>query len=106
MAQPLPLFSQDQRQVYSVRHLTRDLRRSLERGFSGIWVEGEISNFKRHSSGHCYFTLKDDEAQLRAVMFRSQARFVRLNRSEERRVGSEGRAGWAAERPESTDQAP
>jgi len=65
--------------VYSVRHLTRDLRRSLERGFSGIWVEGEISNFKRHSSGHCYFTLKDDEAQLRAVMFRSQARFVRLN---------------------------
>src|SRR5581483_12028311 len=50
----------------------------MEREYSDIWVEGEISNFKAHDSGHLYFTLKDENSQLRAVMFRSQARLLRF----------------------------
>ena len=60
-------------EVLTVGRLAGSLRTAIESQFSNIWVEGEISNFKRHSSGHCYFTLKDDEAQLRAVMWRSSA---------------------------------
>ena len=60
-------------EVLTVGGLAGSLRAAIESQFRNIWVEGEISNFKRHSSGHCYFTLKDDEAQLRAVMWRSSA---------------------------------
>lgn len=56
--------------------LAREMRGSLETLFSGLWVEGEVSNFKHHSSGHCYFTLKDDGAQLRAVMWRSNVQHL------------------------------
>ena len=60
-------------ELLTVSRLAGNLRTAIESQFTNIWVEGEISNFKRHSSGHCYFTLKDDEAQLRAVMWRSSA---------------------------------
>jgi len=50
----------------------------LERRFTDVWVEGEISNFKSSSAGHLYFTLKDDRAQLPAVCFRNAARFLRF----------------------------
>lgn len=76
MPEPLPLFNQQDRRVFSVRNLTQSLREVVESGFSGIWVEGELSNFKRHSSGHCYFTLKDEDAQIRVVLFRGNARHV------------------------------
>jgi len=66
------------RRVYSVRALTAEVRAVLEDGFSAIWVEGEISNFKHHTSGHMYFTLKDAEAQIRAVMFRGSNRLLRF----------------------------
>ncbi|MBW1645069.1 MAG: exodeoxyribonuclease VII large subunit [Deltaproteobacteria bacterium] len=56
--------------IYTVSQLNRDIRLILEDNFSSIWVEGEISNFRRPQSGHFYFTLKDDESQIRAVMFR------------------------------------
>jgi exodeoxyribonuclease VII large subunit len=59
--------------VFSVSDLTRNVRFLLEENFSGVWIEGEISNFKSHSSGHLYFSLKDEEAQLSAVMFRREA---------------------------------
>jgi len=58
--------------VYSVRELTGDVRAILEAAFESIWVEGEISNLRQAQSGHCYFVLKDDKAQIRAVMFRNQ----------------------------------
>ncbi|MCB1091511.1 MAG: exodeoxyribonuclease VII large subunit, partial [Verrucomicrobiae bacterium] len=60
--------------IPSVTELTRQIRESLEGRFSDVWVEGEISNYRPHSSGHHYFTLKDARAQLSCVMFRGQAR--------------------------------
>jgi exodeoxyribonuclease VII large subunit len=60
--------------IYSVSELTAELKILLEDSFTGVWVEGEISNFKHHASGHMYFTLKDDRGQLRAVMFRGSNR--------------------------------
>src|SRR5689334_5539837 len=55
--------------------LARDI---LEGSFAQVWVEGEISNFSRPASGHLYFTLKDDRAQVRCAMFRSKAMTVRF----------------------------
>ncbi len=60
------------RRIYSVSELTRRIKSSLEEQFNFIWVSGEISNFRRPVSGHFYFTLKDDLAQINAVMFRGQ----------------------------------
>lgn len=60
-------------QVHSVSDLTADIRASLENRFSGIWVEGEISNLRRPGSGHSYFTLKDSFAQLSCVFFKGAA---------------------------------
>ena len=61
-----------ERKVFSVSDLTRNVRFVLEENFSGVWVEGEVSNFKLHTSGHMYFSLKDEEAQIQAVMFRRE----------------------------------
>ena len=60
--------------MLSVTQLTREIRNRLEGTFGDIWVEGEISNYRPHASGHHYFTLKDAKAQLSCVMFRGQAR--------------------------------
>lgn len=66
------------RRIWTVRDLVAAVRTHIEREYSDIWVEGEISNFRRHDSGHLYFTLKDEGSQLSAVMFRSQARLLRF----------------------------
>jgi exodeoxyribonuclease VII large subunit len=60
------------RDVYSVSRLNREVRTLLERGFATLWLEAEISNFARPSSGHWYFTLKDAGAQVRCAMFRQR----------------------------------
>lgn len=60
-------------QVLSVTQLTGQLKGVVEQNFAEVWVAGEISNFSRPQSGHCYFTLKDDNAQLRAVIWRGTA---------------------------------
>lgn len=62
--------------VWSVAELNRAAADCLERGFPALWVAGEISNLTRAASGHCYFTLKDAAAQVRAVMFRNRAMLV------------------------------
>ena len=69
---------QPQRQVYSVSELTQRLKGLLETQFPDVWVAGEISNLRPATSGHLYFTLKDSNAQLRAVCFRSQARYLKF----------------------------
>lgn len=61
--------SRPERRVWKISALTREIKLKLEGGFGLIWVEGEISNFRRPASGHAYFTLKDEDSQLRAVMF-------------------------------------
>lgn len=75
------LFERAQQQatppaVISVAELNRLARSAVERGVPLTWVAGEISNFKRYDSGHCYFTLKDSEAQVDAVMFRHKAQYL------------------------------
>jgi exodeoxyribonuclease VII large subunit len=60
-------------QTLSVAQLTAQIKDALEGEFPSVWVAGEISNYSRPQSGHCYFTLKDDQAQIRAVMWRSSA---------------------------------
>jgi len=71
------LIAQAARQpVISVAELNRLARTAVERGVPLTWVAGEISNFKRYDSGHCYFTLKDETAQVDAVMFRHKAQYL------------------------------
>ena len=71
-------FKPVDRRVWTVRDLVTAVRTHIEREYSDAWVEGEISNFRAHDSGHLYFTLKDQHSQMRAVMFRSQARLLRF----------------------------
>ncbi len=63
-------------QVYTVSALTRNIKVLLEDSFPALWVEGEISNYKPHYSGHLYFTLKDQDAQIACVMWRNRAESV------------------------------
>jgi exodeoxyribonuclease VII large subunit len=65
--------------VRTVSELTSEIQNLLEGNFSTIWVSGEISNFSRPQSGHCYLTLKDDRAQLRAVLWRTAASRVKFD---------------------------
>jgi exodeoxyribonuclease VII large subunit len=66
------------RKVLTVSELTERIGEVLEDRFPAVWVEGEISNFYLHGSGHAYFTLKDADAQLRAVLFRTRMRRVKF----------------------------
>ncbi len=59
-----------QAKIYKVSEVTRDIKNLLEQSFPTLWVEGEISNYTLHSSGHRYFSLKDENAQIRCVLFR------------------------------------
>src|SRR6187397_1397470 len=76
---------------WSVSEVTARIRSLLEEEFTGIAVEGEISNCRQWSSGHIYFTLKDDQAQLRAVMFRLTARTLKFKLEDGMRVIARGR---------------
>jgi exodeoxyribonuclease VII large subunit len=71
-------FRPAERRTWTVRDLVAAVRTHLEREYGDVWVEGEISNFRAHDSGHLYFTLKDQNAQIRVVMFRSSARLLRF----------------------------
>ncbi len=73
----MDLFSS--REVLTVTELTRQVQDVLEATFDQIWVEGEISNLRRPASGHIYFTLKDEESQVRAVLFRPVARSLKFD---------------------------
>jgi len=70
--------SSETRKIYTVSQLNRQSRLLLESRFSTIWVEGEISNFKHHSSGHIYLTLKDESAQISAAFFSQYQRGLRF----------------------------
>ncbi|HTL79629.1 MAG TPA: exodeoxyribonuclease VII large subunit [Candidatus Babeliales bacterium] len=63
-------FFQQTAKVFTVSELTRSIRGTLETKFAAVWVQGEISNYKLHPSGHQYFTLKDQRAQISCVIWR------------------------------------
>ncbi len=67
-----------ERKIYSVTELSGEIKNLLEKKYPDVWVTGEVSNFRGAASGHLYFTLKDANAQLRAVCFRNQARYLKF----------------------------
>lgn len=77
--------------VLSVSQLNARARQLLEDVFPRIWVEGELSNLSRPSSGHMYFTLKDDRAQIRCALFRQNAARVRLAMRDGQQIRARGR---------------
>jgi len=84
-------FRPAERRTWTVRDLVAAVRTHLEREYGDVWVEGEISNFRAHDSGHLYFTLKDRNAQIRVVMFRSSARLLRFRPEDGLQVVVRGR---------------
>ena len=66
------ILTEHSRKVFTVTDLTRAVRAALEGSFTDIWVEGEVTGYKWHTSGHMYFSLKDASAQLACVMFRNE----------------------------------
>ena len=102
MSQPLfsALFDETERRPMTVSQLTNAIRTSLESRFAAVWVEGEISNFKAHSSGHWYFTIKDSNAQLRAKCFRSSNQRIRFKPQDGLHVRARGKLTVYAPRGE------
>jgi exodeoxyribonuclease VII large subunit len=100
--QPLfnALFDETERKPLTVSQLTNSIRITLESRFAAVWVEGEISNFKAHSSGHWYFTLKDQNAQLRAKCFRSTNVRIRFRPTDGLHVRARGKLSLYAPRGE------
>ncbi len=84
--------SKSETDALSVTAFARLVREAMEGQFKNVKVEGEISNFKRHSSGHCYFTLKDSGAQIRCVMWRNVAQALYFTPSDGMQVCLYGRA--------------
>jgi exodeoxyribonuclease VII large subunit len=67
-----------ERKIFTVSELSQEIKNLLEKRFPDVWVTGEVSNFRGATSGHLYFTLKDAGAQIRAVCFRNQARYLKF----------------------------
>ena len=79
--------------IYSISELTEEIKDLLENRFDFVWVEGEISNFGAPVSGHYYMVLKDEKTQIRAVMFRLQARYLKFLPENGMKVIVQGRVG-------------
>ena len=84
-------FRPPERRVWTVSALVSAVRSHIEREYSDCWVEGEISNLRSPDSGHMYFTLKEESAQIRVVMFRSSAKLLRFRPENGLRVTVRGR---------------
>src|ERR1700758_1243195 len=84
-------FRPPERRVWTVRDLVASVRTHIEREYSDAWVEGEISNFRAQTSGHLYFTLRDQNSQISVVMFRSSARLLRFKPTDGMQVVVRGR---------------
>ena len=93
-------FRAPERRIWTVRALVESVRGLVERQFSDCWVEGEISNLRAPDSGHMYFTLKEESAQIRVVMFRSSARLLRFRPENGLHVTVRGRITVYEERGE------
>jgi len=80
-----------ERHIYKVSELSRRIRERLESEFANVWVEGEVSNFRRAPSGHLYFTLKDAAAQVRCVCFKQHSRYWKFQPEDGLQVIARGR---------------
>ena len=89
----LDFLAQAERKVFTVGEITAALRDMIEGAFFDIRIEGEISNTRKAPSGHFYFTLKDQDAQIRCVCFRQNALYLKLKPSNGLRVLARGRIG-------------
>src|SRR5919106_1076433 len=99
MAHPDPeLDLEETRDIYTPSRLNREARVLLERGLPALWLEGEISNLSRPSSGHWYFSLKDEAAQLRCAMFRQRNMLTRFSPRDGSRVLVRGRVSLYEQR--------
>ncbi len=81
------------RRIVTVSELTAAIRTAIEAQFDDLWVEGEISNCRIWHTGHMYFTLKDETAQIRAVMFRAASHYLRFKPEDGLHVIARGRLG-------------
>lgn len=90
---PEPPSPGESPRVYTVSALTERIKDLLEGHFEFIWIEGEISNFRAPTSGHYYMVLKDEKAQIRAVMFRPQSRYLKFTPDDGMMVVAKGRIG-------------
>lgn len=86
--------------VYSVSDLNSEVKWLLDTRFGNVWVEGEISNLVKASSGHMYFSLKDDKSQLRCAMFRNDNRRVQFTPADGQKVVVRGKLGIYQQRGE------
>jgi exodeoxyribonuclease VII large subunit len=77
--------------IHTIGELTREVKGVIEDGFPAVWVSGEVSDYRRHTSGHIYLTLKDAEAKLPAVVWRSNAARVRFEPKDGMEVICRGR---------------
>jgi exodeoxyribonuclease VII large subunit len=93
-------FRPPDRRIWTVRALVSAVRTHIEREYSDCWVEGEISNLRSPDSGHLYFTLKEENAQIRVVMFRSSAKLLRFRPDNGMHVTVRGRITVYEERGE------
>jgi exodeoxyribonuclease VII large subunit len=93
-------FRPPERRVWTVRALVSAVRSHIEREYSDCWVQGEISNLRIPDSGHLYFTLKEESAQIRVVMFRSSAKLLRFRPENGLNVTVRGRITVYEERGE------
>src|SRR5712672_3420280 len=84
-------FRAPERRIWAVRGLVAAVRTHLEREYGDVWVEGEISNFRAHGSGHWYFTLKDEFAQLRCACYRSSNQRIRFRPEDGLQMRARGR---------------
>ena len=90
--------SAPERRILSVSELNAVVHGLLEEAIPEVWVEGEISNLRRYPSGHTYFTLKDDAAQVAAVLFRGHAAGMRFRPEDGQKVLARGRVGLYEQR--------
>jgi len=83
------------RRGLTVTQLTERIRGALETEFFDVWVEGEVSNLRAAASGHWYFSLKDENAQIQAVLWKSAARLVRFKPRDGLKVLAKVTTDWA-----------
>ena len=88
------------REIYTVSQLNLEVRALLDANYPPLWIEGEISNLARPRSGHLYFSLKDDNCQVRCAMFRMHNRLLDFEPENGQQVLAQARVGLYPERGE------